>query len=194
VVTRWASDPFTHGSYSFPAVGSTPTDYENIAENVNGRLFFAGEATEPYHWGTVHGAYLSGIRAADEIDFWYTWHARHEREMFVIIGMSLGLAGAWGPFLVWKTKRRVALDVLDRSQEVAWRSTVLIVGTVIFVAIVYYWLEFVVGVIPDILDYFRGWDDECYTISRLIDALPYMKLSPQEEEVFYEQFQRCINI
>jgi monoamine oxidase len=30
-------------------------------------LFFAGEATEGRYFGTVHGAYLSGLRAAKEI-------------------------------------------------------------------------------------------------------------------------------
>ncbi|WP_363079367.1 FAD-dependent oxidoreductase [Leptolyngbya sp. 'hensonii'] len=29
--------------------------------------FFAGEATHRQHFGTVHGAYLSGLRAAQEI-------------------------------------------------------------------------------------------------------------------------------
>ncbi len=63
-ITRWASDPFAYGSYSFNAVGSTPDMRAELAQSVQNRLFFAGEATEQGYFGTVHGAYLSGERAA----------------------------------------------------------------------------------------------------------------------------------
>jgi monoamine oxidase len=66
-ITRWASDPFALGSYSYNALGSTPQDREILAAPVGQRLFFAGEATEPDYFGTTHGAYLSGLRAAEEI-------------------------------------------------------------------------------------------------------------------------------
>jgi monoamine oxidase len=63
-ITRWASDPFSCGSYSFNAVGSTPQLRADLAEPLQQRLFFAGEATHPDYFGTAHGAYLSGLRAA----------------------------------------------------------------------------------------------------------------------------------
>lgn len=63
-ITRWASDPFARGSYSFNALGSTPQMRSDLAQPVQNRLFFAGEATEEGYFGTVHGAYLSGQRAA----------------------------------------------------------------------------------------------------------------------------------
>ena len=66
-ITRWASDPFTHGSYSFNAVGSTPKSRKDLAAPLKGRVFFAGEASEVNYFGTTHGAYLSGLRAAQEI-------------------------------------------------------------------------------------------------------------------------------
>lgn len=66
-ITRWASDPFAYGSYSFYKVGSTPDSRATLAAPVAGRLFFAGEATAEDYPGTVHGAYLSGLRAAEEI-------------------------------------------------------------------------------------------------------------------------------
>ena len=47
LVTRWAADPFARGSYSFVAVGSSPDDMNALAEPVNERLAFAGEATVP---------------------------------------------------------------------------------------------------------------------------------------------------
>ncbi|KAJ5679592.1 hypothetical protein N7462_007836 [Penicillium macrosclerotiorum] len=66
IVTRWASDPFTRGSYSYVAAGALPEDYDLMARKV-GNLHFAGEATCGTHPATVHGAYLSGLRAASEI-------------------------------------------------------------------------------------------------------------------------------
>lgn len=65
--TRWAADPYARGSYSFAAVGSSPADRDALAAPVGGRLFFAGEATYRDYPSTVHGAYLSGRRAAADI-------------------------------------------------------------------------------------------------------------------------------
>jgi len=66
-ITRWASDPFSLGSYSFNAIGSNPKMRDELAKPVNGRVYFAGEATNREYFATVHGAYLSGIRAAKEV-------------------------------------------------------------------------------------------------------------------------------
>lgn len=66
-ITRWRSDPFAVGAYSYPALGSTPEMREALAHPIAGRLFFAGEATSSDYFGTTHGAYLSGLRAAAEI-------------------------------------------------------------------------------------------------------------------------------
>lgn len=67
IITRWGSDPFAMGSYSCDILGSTPEMRNDLARHVNNRLFFAGEATEYQHYQTVQGAYLSGMRAANEI-------------------------------------------------------------------------------------------------------------------------------
>lgn len=67
-VTRWSRDPFSLGSYSFNAVGVTPQTRRDLAgSDWEGRLFFAGEAASAYHFGTAHGAVLSGRAAAAEI-------------------------------------------------------------------------------------------------------------------------------
>ncbi|KAJ5898959.1 Winged helix-turn-helix transcription repressor DNA-binding [Penicillium taxi] len=66
IITRWASDKFTYGSYSYVASKALPEDYNLMAQQV-GNLHFAGEATCGTHPATVHGAYLSGLRAAAEI-------------------------------------------------------------------------------------------------------------------------------
>ena len=66
-ITRWASDPFARGSYSYNAFGSTPQMRNALATPLNRQLFFAGEATNKEYFGTAHGAYLSGLRAAKDV-------------------------------------------------------------------------------------------------------------------------------
>ena len=66
IVTRWGKDPFARGSYSYVDAASLPGDYEAMAAPI-GTLHFAGEATCATHPATVHGAYISGLRAASEI-------------------------------------------------------------------------------------------------------------------------------
>ncbi|MEW5303197.1 MAG: hypothetical protein WDW36_005913 [Sanguina aurantia] len=66
--TRWASDPFSYGSYSSMSVGSRGAeDYATMAEPVGERLRFAGEATIHRYPATMHGAYMSGLREAGEL-------------------------------------------------------------------------------------------------------------------------------
>ena len=67
LITRWGSDPFARGSYSSPGIGSSNTDRDTLAEPIADRLFFAGEATIRNYSATVHGAYLSGHSAAEQI-------------------------------------------------------------------------------------------------------------------------------
>lgn len=66
IVTRWGSDRFARGTYSFVAAEAEPQDYDVLAKSL-GNLYFAGEATCGTHPATVHGAYLSGLRAASEV-------------------------------------------------------------------------------------------------------------------------------
>lgn len=63
----WTLDPFARGSYSHVALGSHPDHFRALAAPVGDRLFFAGEATSHDQWGTVHGAWRSGLRAAAEL-------------------------------------------------------------------------------------------------------------------------------
>ncbi|CEJ94988.1 hypothetical protein VHEMI10492 [[Torrubiella] hemipterigena] len=66
VVTHWGSDRFARGSYSSAAPNMQTDDYDIMARPI-GNLFFAGEHTIGTHPATVHGAYLSGLRAASEV-------------------------------------------------------------------------------------------------------------------------------
>jgi monoamine oxidase len=64
--SRWAHDPFAHGSYSHALPGHAG-DRAILAAPIDGRLFFAGEATSPNFFSTAHGARDSGERAAGEV-------------------------------------------------------------------------------------------------------------------------------
>ena len=64
VITRWYQDPYARGSYSYLPVGAKVKDYAEISKPVMNRLFFAGEATSTSDPSTVHGAYFSGVHAA----------------------------------------------------------------------------------------------------------------------------------
>lgn len=76
-VTRWRSDEYTCGSYSYVAAGATGNDYDFLAAPLcpashgvgvtQSRVFFAGEHTMKNYPATVHGAILSGLREAGRI-------------------------------------------------------------------------------------------------------------------------------
>ncbi|NHB78103.1 flavin monoamine oxidase family protein [Rhodobacter calidifons] len=67
-ITRWSRDPHALGAYSFHATGTSPDTRRALAgADWDGRLVFAGEATDADYPGTAHGAYLSGVAAADWI-------------------------------------------------------------------------------------------------------------------------------
>jgi monoamine oxidase len=66
-VTRWRGDPLAFGSYSYHAPGTGAETRAALAGlDWEGRIAFAGEATSA-HPSTVHGAWLSGLRAADDL-------------------------------------------------------------------------------------------------------------------------------
>ncbi len=67
LITRWGKDPFSFGAYSHIPPFASGDDYDTLAESVGEVLFFAGEATSREYPSTVHGAYLSGLRAVEEM-------------------------------------------------------------------------------------------------------------------------------
>ena len=64
--TAWRGYGHTLGSYSYAKPGNTDAR-RILAEPLADRVFFAGEATMTDTYSTVHGAFLSGKRAADQI-------------------------------------------------------------------------------------------------------------------------------
>jgi len=65
--TKWNSNEYTYGSYSYASKNSLKNDFEILSKSVDKKLYFAGEHTSQDYRGTVHGAYLSGIREAEKI-------------------------------------------------------------------------------------------------------------------------------
>ncbi|KAK4484318.1 hypothetical protein RD792_006897, partial [Penstemon davidsonii] len=64
LVSHWGTDRNSLGSYSYDTVGNSHDLYERLRIPVD-NLFFAGEATSADYPGSVHGAYSTGLMAAE---------------------------------------------------------------------------------------------------------------------------------
>lgn len=74
VVSNWTNTPNIGGAYSYTSYDDqldpdnpVPLQARLEIARPHGRIHFAGEATWPDAYGTIHGAYHSGVRAAKEI-------------------------------------------------------------------------------------------------------------------------------
>ncbi|CAN1351918.1 Polyamine oxidase 3 [Linum perenne] len=65
LVSHWGTDTNSLGSYSYDLVGKPHELYERLRVPVD-NLFFAGEATSMNFPGSVHGAYSTGLMAAED--------------------------------------------------------------------------------------------------------------------------------
>ena len=101
-VTRWGSDRFARGSYTFLPPGTTDQDFQLLQSPINGngdslllegsetmRLFFGGEHTTALHPSMAHGALLSGVRAAKEVLSAMTWSLGGDDSVDRLIPMAL---------------------------------------------------------------------------------------------------------
>ncbi|NXV77965.1 PAOX oxidase, partial [Atlantisia rogersi] len=74
--SQWHNAPYTRGSYSYVAVGSSGDDIDVLAQPLPEdpedprplQLLFAGEATHRTFYSTTHGALLSGWREAERLN------------------------------------------------------------------------------------------------------------------------------
>lgn len=64
--TRWQHEPWIRGAYGAARPGLAHKR-KDLATPIDGRLFFAGEATSLDFFSTCHGAYLTGLAAIDAI-------------------------------------------------------------------------------------------------------------------------------
>jgi monoamine oxidase len=65
-VSMWGSDPFAGGAYSHCLPGQADAR-QRLRMPIDDRLFVAGEATSETFYGTAHGAWIEGERAALEV-------------------------------------------------------------------------------------------------------------------------------
>lgn len=65
LVSHWGTDANSLGSYSYDKVGKPHELYQRLRIPVD-NIFFAGEATSFDYPGTVHGAFSSGLMAAED--------------------------------------------------------------------------------------------------------------------------------
>ena len=63
--SNWTHTPSIGGAYSHALPGQAAAR-ATLAQPYDNRLFFAGEATHRTDFSTAHGAYLTGLRAAEE--------------------------------------------------------------------------------------------------------------------------------
>lgn len=64
VSSAWATDPWSLGSYSAAAPGNAHMR-RVLSEPVHERVFYAGEACSIEYFGAIHGAWHSGVAAAE---------------------------------------------------------------------------------------------------------------------------------
>ena len=197
IITRWASDPYARGSYSHPSVGETPADFDLLEKPVSDnpffspKVFFAGEATSKNYYGTVHGAFISGINVGEKIHEQIKWDRIHWKSLVVIIVSAGVLSVFWWKGIESRPKGEIVLELMGRKTYVGWRWTLLTLSTLILVFGTVWWLE-QVG-LPNLEDYLHDWDEECYNLDELIKSLSYLDLTPEEEDVYKEAFERCVS-
>ncbi|XP_050297058.1 spermine oxidase-like [Anthonomus grandis grandis] len=78
--TNWYSNPNFKGTYSYESTKGYLAGGKNLQEKLGKPLkdkdgkpvvLFAGEATHPYYFSTVHGAIETGYREADRLIHWH---------------------------------------------------------------------------------------------------------------------------
>ena len=117
--STWATDPYSFGSVSYLPAGADPQQRETLAETVQDRLFFAGEATDATNPGTVLGAVDSGHGAALALI-----NAASEKERVAVIGAGAAgvvaarmLADANHDVTIFEARERTGGRILSQSAD-----------------------------------------------------------------------------
>mmetsp|Transcript_18574 Transcript_18574/g.21373 ORF Transcript_18574/g.21373 Transcript_18574/m.21373 type:complete len:535 (-) Transcript_18574:256-1860(-) len=64
---NWNVDPFAFGVYSTNPVNGSPYMRKELAKPLDKKVFISGEATSLDYYGSIHGAYLTGVRTAKHV-------------------------------------------------------------------------------------------------------------------------------
>lgn len=125
LVSRWGTDPNSLGCYSYDAVGKPEDLYDKLRLPL-GNLFFAGEAVSMENQGSVHGAYSSGIMAAENCRR-YLLERLGNFEMIQLISgrdedleatVPLQISRMWN---VFSFSFKQWISVCSKSIDVLWR-------------------------------------------------------------------------
>lgn len=66
--SSWRNNPNFRGGYSYATTNTRNHHWENLAKPIKDyNWYFCGEHTISKYRGTVHGAYISGVNAAQQI-------------------------------------------------------------------------------------------------------------------------------
>jgi monoamine oxidase len=66
IVSAWDGDDWTRGSYSYAQPGARH-QRASLAEPIDEKIYFAGEATSADYYSTVHGAYFSAAAVVSRL-------------------------------------------------------------------------------------------------------------------------------
>ena len=66
-VSRWEEGEYSQGSYSYHNVNTTDEDVEIMNKNIQNKIYFAGEHTDPTLYGSLNAAYNSAFRVFKEL-------------------------------------------------------------------------------------------------------------------------------
>ncbi|WP_423494593.1 FAD-dependent oxidoreductase [Microbacterium esteraromaticum] len=120
--SAWSTDPYSLGAVSYLPAGSDPQRRETLAAPVMDRLFFAGEATDAAHPGTVLGAVDSGRRAGQEV-----LTRASDTERVAVIGAGAAgvaaartVADAGHTVTIFEARERTGGRLLTRGDDDGW--------------------------------------------------------------------------
>ncbi|MFO1036739.1 MAG: NAD(P)/FAD-dependent oxidoreductase [Geminicoccaceae bacterium] len=66
LASTWSVEPWSLGAFSYAVPGGSDAR-PVLARPIDDRIFFAGEACSTDHYSTAHGAYLTGLAAAEAV-------------------------------------------------------------------------------------------------------------------------------
>lgn len=132
--SSWGTDPYTYGSYSSVGLGGSTEDRNafrvpvRASDGDSDSVFFAGEHSSLCFPSTVHGAYLSGVNAANVLmgkpqddlcsydygmKLWLLWWGAYVSEC-VLLGLQCFVCGGKGEkATAYLFRMRVAIMLLS---------------------------------------------------------------------------------
>jgi len=123
-VSKWTDDPLCLGAWSQLLVDGSPSDRSNLGKPVSPSFIIAGEACDPDMPGMVHGAYKSGLVAAESV----LSGGIPENGLVVIIGAGAsGIAAA--KVIIERNKSNAKVLILEARNRLGGRvNTISVCG------------------------------------------------------------------